>query len=159
MVWVKGSLELRKEVRYLVHMMILALGWKISCIHITRLSNCWSHVCKKQNPSYFDHPSVFPLYIFLSTCSNPSQFAALIFLNQPTLPSTLPYPTRKRGRTQGSIKKGENFITPNLEDAVENDDTTMTHILRGKKTNRHPIPPHNVKRKVIFSWKLFDMDM
>ena len=119
MVWVKGSIELRK------HMMIFALGWEISCIHITRLSNSCHIFVKKQNPSYFiiRHCSS----LFLSIFSNPFQFAALIFLNQPTQPtSALPYPTRKRGRTQGSIKKGENFITPNLEDAVERDDTTMT---------------------------------
>lgn len=98
--WAKGSVELRKGVRYPVHMLIFALGWEISCIHITRLSNC-CHIFVKTKSFILHHQSLF-LSIPFKPVSNPSNSTHCF-----SPPETW---------TQGSIKKGENFITPNLHD-------------------------------------------
>ena len=117
MVWVKGSIELRK------HMMIFALGWEISCIHITRLSNS-CHIFVKNKIVHtliICHCSS----LFLSIFSNPSQFAAVVF--PPTNPSTsasLPEtktvdPRLHQERWKLHHPKPGGFF-------VKNDDTTMT---------------------------------
>lgn len=87
MVWVKGSIELRK------HMMIFALGWEISCIHITRLSNSCHIFVKKTKSFILHHPS-----LFLSIPFNLFQPFPICrpYFSQPTNPTniraSLPYP-------------------------------------------------------------------
>ena len=160
MLWVKGSVELRKGVRYLVHMMMFAFRMIVfSCIHITRLSSCWSHVCKKQHRSYFNHLSLFlSIYSFQHVPTLPN-LPPLFFL-QPTNPPTsaLPYPTRKLWTDPRLHQERWELHHPKPGGCRWKWRHDDDNILRKTKKKRTPLPPHNVKRKVIFNnWNLFDI--